>query len=94
MSALENLSPYPTQHEIFLAALADGYTPAAADAYAVELDTINLEEWDIQQAGEIWAENAWLRHAESAGFDESQLEADYERSLGVVPFSEAYAANL
>ncbi len=93
-NALENLSAYPTVEEIFLAALADGYTPAAADAYATELDAIISREWEIQQEGEIAAENAWLIHAENAGWQETELERQYEDAMGVIPFSEAYAASL
>lgn len=94
INALENLPAYPTRDEIFLAAIEDGYTPAAADAYARELDGILQDEWDAQQQGEIDAENAWLVHAENAGWQETELEREYERSLGVVPFPEAYAAAL
>lgn len=90
MSALENLDCYPTRDEIFLAAIEDGYTPAAASVYADELDAIHAEEWAIQQEGEIAAENAWLHHAENAGWQETQAEEEYERAMGVIPFSEAY----
>lgn len=90
-NALENLGPYPTTDEIYLAAIEDGYTPAAAEAYANELMALLERDWAIQQEGEIAAENAWLIAAENAGWQETELEREYERSLGVVPFSEAYA---
>lgn len=94
MSAIENLTPYSTRPEIFQAALDDGYTPAAAEAYAVQLEHIFDEEFAIQQEGEIAAENAWLHAAENAGWQETELERQYEDAMGVVPFSEAYAASL
>ncbi len=89
-NALENLEPYPTTDEIFLAALEDGYTPAAAEAYANELMALLERDWAIQQEGEIAAENAWLIAAENAGWQETQLEEEHERAMGVIPFSEAY----
>lgn len=86
----EQFNPYMDHSEIFLIALADGYTPAAADAFATELVAAYDEDMRIQCEGEMAAENAWLIHAENAGFDEAMIEAEHERAMGVIPFSEAY----
>jgi len=51
-----------------------------------------LEEWAAQQAGELWAESAWLRHAENAGWEDAEFDRQMEDARGVVQFEDAYAA--
>jgi uncharacterized membrane protein len=61
-------------------------------------DTI-ADRWEIENAAEIYrmesqAENAWLRHAENAGWMEAEAERQWEDSRGVIQFDEALAAAL
>lgn len=55
---------------------------------------VSIEEADYdedqraQQAGELWAENAWLRAAENSGWEEAELDARMEAARGVIPFGE------
>jgi hypothetical protein len=51
-------------------------------------------EAEAEAAAEAWAEGAWLRHAENAGWQETELTRQVEDSRGVVQFDEAYATAL
>lgn len=72
MSGLEQLSDYASVEEIFAVVINEGFTAPAAQAYAEELRADWDEHLAQEQESEIWAENAWLRAAESGydGYDE------------------------
>lgn len=46
----------------------------------------------LDARAEVQAENAWLRHAESVGWQETALERQIEQARGVISFEDAYAA--
>lgn len=52
------------------------------------VDGMTQEDMDAQHQAEIYAESAWLRHAERKT-DEDYAFEEYERSMGVVSFEEA-----
>lgn len=52
-----------------------------------------LDHWAAESEAEIYAENAWLRHAESAGWEEAELDRQMEDRRGVIQFSDALAAS-
>jgi hypothetical protein len=65
---------YFDERELLLAAWADGLSEYDCRALVAELDDERNEEFAIQQEAEIYAEDAWLRAAESAGYDEAEAE--------------------
>lgn len=52
---------------------------------------MSLQDMADEQEAELYAENAWLRHAENAGWEDSEMERQIEAERGVIPFSDAYA---
>lgn len=60
-----------------------------------EANPLNDPDWTIEdemaeQAAEMQAEDAWLRHAENAGWADAEAQRDYEDSMGVVQFEDAF----
>gem|GEM_PF-4963487 len=52
---------------------------------------MSLQDMADEQEAELYAENAWLRHAENAGWEDSEMERQIEAERGVIQFSDAYA---
>lgn len=73
---LEIDGPYFDERELLLAAYADGLSVTDCRSLVAELDDERNEEFAAQQASEINAESAWLRAAESVGFDEAEADRD------------------
>ena len=69
---LEIDGPYFDERELLLAAYADGLSVAECRTLVGQLDDERNEECAAQMEAEIYAENAWLRAAESAGYDEAE----------------------
>lgn len=68
---------YTDVGELLLACQADGLDEHMTAIFIDDFEASRNAEWDAQAADEIAAENAWLRHAENAGFDESIAEDRY-----------------
>lgn len=66
--------PYFNSRELFLAALADGFTPYLAVVLVEECEADAEREFAAQAEAEIAAENAWLVAAENAGWEEAEAE--------------------
>ncbi len=88
MSAIDTLPPtvlkvceidghYADERELLLAAYADGLSVEDCRALVSELMAEFDKEFAAQAESEIAAENAWLYHAENAGFWESEAEYRY-----------------
>lgn len=65
---------YANERELFLAALADGMTEILASVLVEDFVKCRDSEWAAQQKSEIDAENAWLRAAENAGWEQTEID--------------------
>lgn len=58
--------------------------------YETAMDAAEAEYYAREAAAERWAEDAWLRHAENAGWQETALEEQIENERGVIQFADAF----
>ena len=76
-------------HGVWIVKRDEGGQVVVRDNQVLVGDGLTAEEAAAQQEAEIWAENAWLRHAENAGWEETELERQIEAERGVIPFDVA-----
>lgn len=67
---------YFDERELLLAAYADGLPEAECRLLVSELNNERDEDRAAEQQAEIAAENAWLRAAENAGWEDTLRERD------------------